>query len=100
MLYSQTLVRPLNRINCTCVSSADILDSIGNDVKYTAGNYGNSTSVDPVYTSQPLAMPEGSRIAVGVFMGLGAGVVVGLLAYYGWNWHKGRSTGAGTPTKA
>ncbi len=100
MLYSRTLVRPLSGIDCICISSADVFDLVGNDVKYTAGNYGNSTAVDPVYTSQPLDMPEGSRIAVGVFMGLGAGVVVGLLGYYGWNWRKGRSTGAGTPTKA
>lgn len=86
---------------CKILEGVDVVfPNPGNDVKYTAGNYGNSTSVDPVYTSQDMAMPEGSRIAVGVFMGLGAGVIVGLLGYYGWNWHKGRSTGAGTPTKA
>ena len=45
-------------------------------------------------------MPSGSQIAVGVFMGLGAAVIVGLLAYYGWTWYKLRTTGAGIPTKA
>ena len=71
---------------------------VGNDVTYSQGNYGNSTHVDGPDT--PLPMPNGSQIAVGVFMGLGAAVVVGLLGYYAWTWYKARSTGAGIPTKA
>jgi len=70
----------------------------GNDVTYSQGKYGNSTQESGGGT--PLPMPDGSKIAVGVFMGLGAAVVVGLLGYYGWTWYKVRSAGAGTPTKA
>ena len=100
MLYSQTLVRPLGSIDFICLLTADIFDPVGKDVTYTAGNFGNSTQVDPVYTSGSLPMPEGSRAAVGVFIGLGAAVIGGLLGYYAWTWRNARSTGAGTPTKA
>ena len=100
MLYSRTLVRPLGGIDCICRSTTDVFDPVGNDVTYTSGSFGNSTQVDPVYTPGPLPMPEGSRAAVGVFMGLGAAVIGGLLGYYAWTWRKSRSTGAGTPTKA
>jgi len=72
--------------------------TVGNDIKYSPGNYGNSTLEDGV--GAPLAIPQASQIAVGVFMGLGAAVVVGLLGYYAWTWYKTRSMGAGTPTKA
>ena len=68
---------------------------IGNDVQYSKGNYGNSTQEPLLDTSLP--MPDGPRAAVGIFMGLGAAVIMGLLGYYAWTWYKLRTTVAATP---
>jgi hypothetical protein len=75
------------------------LTPLGNDVVYTKGNYGNSTEGPRVDIS--LSMPDASRTAVGIFMGLGGAVLLGLLGYFAWTWYKVRSSMvAGTPTKA
>jgi len=72
---------------------------VGNDVLYSKGNYGNSTEAPRVDMS--LSMPEGPKTAMGIFMGLGAAVLLGLLGYYAWTWYKLRSTvAAAAPTKA
>lgn len=98
MLYSKTLVRDSVELNEICLSNADIFDPVGNDVLYSKGNYGNSTQVPLADTS--LSMPDGPRVAVGIFMGLGGAVIVGLLGYYAWTWYKLRTAVADTPTKA
>jgi hypothetical protein len=84
-----------------CLPETDPFVRVGNDVTYSQGNYGNSTqghSDDGV--GMTLQIPHESEIAVGVFMGLGGAVVVGLIGYYAWTWHKVRSMAAGKPTKA
>lgn len=92
---------------CTIPEGTDVVfQNPGNDVTYSQGNYGNSTQdsggdgtdgTDGTDTSLP--MPGGPQIAVGVFMGLGAAVIVGLLGCYGWTWYKVRSGGPRVPTK-
>ena len=79
---------------------ADTCVPVGNDVTYSKGKYGNSTQEEESGGDTPPPMPTGSQAAVGVFIGLGAAAIVGLLGYYGWTWYKIRSAGAGTPTKA
>jgi len=83
---------------CTIHEGTDVVfQNPGNDVTYTQGNYGNPTQDSGTDTSPP--MPGGPQIAVAVFMGLGAIVIVGLLGYYGWTWYKVRSRGPRVPTK-
>jgi len=87
---------------CTIPEGTDVVfQNPGNDVTYDQGNLGNATLGDPENgMGTPLPMPYGSGVAVGVFLGLGAGVIIGLVGYYAWTWYKLRSAAVDKPTKA
>jgi len=91
---------------CTIPEGTDVVfQNPGGDVTYSQGNFGNATTHgntndgDTNGGSGPIPMPFGSQVAVGVFMGLGAALILGLLGYYGWTWYKLRSSAARTPIK-